>query len=141
MKNDVKSILLVEDSEDDIKLTLRAFKKNNISNRIDVVRDGAAALAWLKNEKKCLPQLILLDLKLPKIDGLDVLKAIRKNKRTKLIPVVILTASREEKDRLHGYLNGANSYIQKPVDFDEFLCAVRELGIYWLLLNVPPPLK
>lgn len=133
-------ILLVEDNSDDEALTIRAFKKNNIMNPVVVARDGMEALDQLLGEEsKPLPQVVLLDLKLPKIDGLEVLKRMRLNERTKYVPVVILTSSREERDVLSGYQLGANSYIRKPVDFDQFSLAVRELGMYWLVLNEPPP--
>ncbi len=135
-----KVILLVEDNPDDVELTLRAFRKNNLANRIDVALDGAEALEYLfGSEAPCPPQLILLDLKLPKIDGLEVLRRIRADDRTRLLPVVILTSSREEKDIVEGYNLGANSYIRKPVSFEEFSDAIRQLGLYWLVLNEPPP--
>ena len=145
MVDETKVILLVEDNPDDEELTLRAFAKNNIGNRIVVVRDGAEALDWLfKREKhegrsEPDPQVILLDLKLPKVDGLEVLRQIREDRRTKLLPVVILTSSKEESDLLRGYELRANSYIRKPVDFARFVESVRELGMYWLVLNEPPP--
>ena len=145
MLDDSKVILLVEDNPDDEALTMRAFAKNNIGNRIVVVRDGAEALDWLfKREghagrSEPDPQVILLDLKLPKIDGLEVLRQIREDPRTKLLPVVILTSSKEESDLLRGYELRANSYIRKPVDFARFVESVRELGMYWLVLNEPPP--
>lgn len=145
MQNGTKIILLVEDNPDDEVLTLRAFAKNNISNRIVVVRDGAEALDWLfkreryKDRTEPDPQLVLLDLKLPKVDGLEVLRQIREDARTKLLPVVILTSSKEESDLLRGYELRANSYIRKPVDFTRFVDSVRELGMYWLVLNEPPP--
>lgn len=136
-------ILLVEDNPDDEALTLRALKKNNITNEVVVARDGAEALDYLlgagKNGQAVRPQVILLDLKLPKIDGLEVLRRIRADQRTKLLPVVILTSSNEERDRLQGYDIGANSYVRKPVDFVQFTEAVRQLGLYWLLLNEKPP--
>ena len=141
-----KSILLVEDNPDDEALTLRALKKNNIGNEIAVVRDGAEALefltctgAYTNRDPHNSPQVVLLDLKLPKIDGLEVLRRIRANESTRLLPVVILTSSKEEQDRINGYSLGANSYVQKPVDFDQFIGAVRQLGLYWLILNEPPP--
>ena len=141
-----KMILLVEDNPDDEALTLRAFDKNKITNEIVVVRDGAEALEWVfaegayaDRDANELPQLILLDLKLPKVDGLEVLRRIRENDHTKLLPVIILTTSEEESDRLAGYSLGANSYIRKPVDFQQFIEAVRQLGLYWLVLNESPP--
>ncbi len=140
-------ILLVEDSPDDVDLTLRALEKNNISNQIVVCPDGVAALDYLHGKAgdgekylNPLPQIVLLDLKLPKLDGLDVLRAVRAHKRTALLPVVVLTSSREERDLVESYSLGANSYVRKPVSFEEFLEAVRQLGMYWLLLNqIPPP--
>lgn len=141
-----KNILLVEDNPDDVKLTIRAFKKNNITNKIVVVNDGVKALDYLfkrglysDGDSNGLPAVILLDLKLPKIDGHEVLKQIRANERTKLIPVVILTSSKEEEDLVKCYKNGCNSYVQKPVDFTKFIKAVQTLGMYWLLFNEPPP--
>ena len=141
-----KVILLVEDNADDEELTLRALKKSNIMNRVVVARDGAEALDYLfvrgahaSRDPQEAPQVILLDLKLPKLDGLEVLRQLRAEPRTKLLPVVILTSSREEQDILRGYDLGANSYIQKPVDFTQFVDAVRQLGLYWLVLNQPPP--
>lgn len=140
-----KFILLVEDNPDDEALTLRALRKHNIVNEVAVVRDGAEALdylfaagAWSGRDPRQLPQVILLDLKLPKIDGLEVLRRIRADERTRLLPVVILTSSNEDKDRIGGYGLGANSYVRKPVDFDEFVEAVKQLGLYWLVLNEPP---
>lgn len=137
-------IFLVEDNEQDEILTIKALQKNKVLNEIKVARDGAEALDFLFNEEASnyereLPQLILLDLKLPKVDGLEVLKRIRTNPRTKLIPVVILTTSKEDSDLLSGYELGANSYVRKPVDFHEFSEAVRSLGTYWLILNERPP--
>jgi len=136
---DDKTILLVEDSRQDEALILRALKKNNIGNEVVVARDGAEALTLLAKPDRPLPQLVLLDLKLPKIDGLEVLQRIRAERRTRLLPVVILTSSTEESDRLRGYSFGANSYIRKPVDFTQFAEAVRQLGLYWLIMNEPPP--
>lgn len=143
-----KMILIVEDNPDDEALTIRALKKNNIGNRLVVVRDGAEALdflfctgAYSNRNPLDLPQTILLDLKLPKVDGLEVLKRIRADGRTSLLPVVILTSSNEERDIVQSYKNGANSYIRKPVDFNEFLEAARQLGLYWLVLNEAPPLQ
>ena len=141
------SILLVEDNPDDEALTLRAFRKNNVTNEVVVARDGAEALDYLfgtgtyaNRDVTLLPQIVILDLKLPKIDGLEVLRRMRAAPQTKLLPVVILTSSNEERDLLEGYGLGANSYVRKPVDFAEFLHAVRHLGLYWLLLNERPPL-
>ncbi len=136
-----KNILLVEDSPDDIALTLRALKKSNILNEIVVARDGVEALDLLFGEKPVTPALILLDLKLSKIDGFEVLKRLRADNRTELLPVVILSSSTEELDILKGYKEGANSYIHKPVDFNQFIDAVQNLGLYWLVLNEPPPIQ
>lgn len=143
-----RKILLVEDNPDDIELTLRAFRKNNIKNEIIIKRDGAEALDFFfgkdgvaVNNCNDLPILTMLDLKLPKIDGLDVLKKIRSDKRTKLIPVVILTSSNEQSDLLSGYELGCNSYIRKPVDFNQFTDTVKQLGFYWLLINEIPLVK
>jgi two-component system, response regulator len=140
------SILLVEDNPDDEALTLRAFRKNNVTNEVVVARDGAEALDYLfatgtyaNRDVTLLPQVVILDLKLPKIDGLEVLRRMRAAPQTKLLPVVILTSSNEERDLLEGYGLGANSYVRKPVDFAEFVDAVRQLGLYWLLLNERPP--
>jgi two-component system response regulator len=141
-----KVILLVEDNADDEELTLRALRKSNIMNRVVVVRDGAEALDYLfvrgahaSRDASETPQVVLLDLKLPKVDGLEVLRQLRREPRTRLYPVVILTSSKEEQDVMRGYDLGANSYIQKPVDFTQFVDAVRQLGLYWLVLNQPPP--
>ena len=139
-------ILLVEDNATDEELTLRALKRANIANKVVVTRDGSAALDYLfargahagRNAKE-VPQVILLDLNLPKIGGLEVLRAIRADQRTRLVPVVILTSSREDKDLAGGYESGANSYIVKPVDSTQFADAVRQLGMYWLVLNQQPP--
>lgn len=140
------TILLVEDNPDDMELTLRALKKNNVSNDIVTAKNGAEALdylygtgAYADRDVEEMPELILLDLKLPKIDGLEVLKRLRKEEKTQIIPVVILTSSKEEQDLVNGYKLGANSYIRKPVDFDQFIDAVRQLGLYWLVLNETPP--
>ncbi len=140
------TILLVEDNKDDEALSLRAFQRNKIRNPVVCVRDGQEALDWLFAEGAYagrnaaeLPAVILLDLKLPKVDGLEVLRRIRGNSATRLTPVVILTSSREDRDRLEGYSLGANSFIQKPVDFEQFVEAIRQLGLYWLVLNEPPP--
>jgi two-component system, response regulator len=139
-------ILLVEDNADDEALTLRALKKNNIRNAVVVAHDGAEALdyllgtgAYAGRDVSLLPQIVLLDLKLPKVDGLGVLRAIRGDARTRRVPVVILTSSKEERDLIEGYDLGTNSYIRKPVDFTAFIEAVRQLGLYWLVLNEPPP--
>jgi len=143
---DKRPILLVEDNPDDVALTLRAFKKAGIVNPIAVARDGAEALDWLFLEGEFAgrdpaeqPAIILLDLKLPKVDGLEVLKRLRAHPRTRLLRVIVLTSSREEQDILTSYDTGANSYIRKPVDFDRFLEAVGQIGLYWLLLNEVPP--
>ena len=140
-----KIILLVEDNADDEVLTRRALKKNNIGNELVVARDGAEALDYLfgmgvyeGRDLSVMPQVILLDLKLPKVDGLEVLRRLRADERTKLLPVVILTSSKEQQDLVNGYGYGANSYIRKPVDFAQFLEAVRQLGLYWLVLNETP---
>ena len=130
-------ILLVEDSDDDAELTIRAIKSNKIANRIELVRDGVEALAYLEGDRP-LPRLILLDLKLPRMNGLDVLRRIRSNPRTRLVPVVVLTSSREEPDIAGAYELGVNSYIVKPVEFDGFVKAVTDAGLYWLLLNEAP---
>ncbi len=133
-----KIILLVEDNPDDVDLTIRALKKNNILNKVIVARDGEEALHYLfRQEVK--PIVTLLDLKLPKVEGIEVLRRIREDERTRLYPVVILTSSLEEKDLINGYRLGANSYIRKPVDFNQFNEAIRQLGLYWLLWNEPPP--
>ena len=136
-----RSILLVEDNPDDEALTLRALKKNNIANDVTVARDGAEALGYLFPEDGAsvtLPSLILLDLKLPKVDGLEVLRQIRADKRTQIAPVVILTSSKEQEDVLDGYQSGANGYVRKPVKFGDFSDAVTALGLFWLLLNETP---
>ena len=140
-------ILLVEDNPDDELLAIRALKKSNIANDIVVARDGVEALDYLfgtgpyeGRDLNEMPQIILLDLKLPKIDGLEVLKRIRADKRTAILPVTILTSSKEESDLITSYNLGANSYIRKPVDFDQFYEAVRQLGLYWLVVNETPPI-
>ena len=133
-------VLLVEDNPDDEALTLRALRKHNITNVV-VTRDGAEALDYLLGGQAPLPAVVLLDLKLPKVDGLEVLRQLRADARTRILPVVILTSSREEGDLLEGYGSGANSYIRKPVDFVAFMEAVRQLGVYWLELNEPPPVQ
>ena len=137
-----RPILLVEDNPDDVALTLRALKKNNILNPINVASDGAEALTFLfdgDDTQAREPGLILLDLKLPKVDGLEVLRRIKAGKRTSLIPVVILTSSKLEEDILSSYRNGANAYVRKPVNFAEFAEAIKTLGLFWLLLNEPVP--
>ena len=141
-----RSILLVEDNPNDEALTLRALKKSNILNPVIVARDGAEALDYLfgRGEYKGRnlegnPEVVLLDLKLPKVDGLEVLHQLRSDERTKLLPVVVLTSSVEEQDVLRGYALGANSYVRKPVDFNQFVEAVKQLGLYWLVLNQRPP--
>ncbi len=143
---DTKTILLVEDNPDDEALTLRALKRNNILNEVIVARDGAEALDYLfgqgahaGRDVSQLPEVVLLDLKLPKVDGLEVLRRIRSEALTRRLAVVILTSSNEERDIISGYDLGANSYIRKPVDFNQFMEAVRQLGVYWLILNVSPP--
>lgn len=139
-----KVILLVEDNSDDELLTLRALKNNNISNEVIVARDGQQALDYFFGEgasARTIPTVMLLDLKLPKVDGLEVLRRIRADERTRMQPVVILTSSKEEQDLLTSYRLGANSYIRKPVDFSQFLEAIRQLGLYWLVMNEPPPSK
>ena len=142
-----KMILLVEDNADDEALTLRALNKSKIANTIVVVRDGAEALDYLfctgpyaDRNPLDLPQVILLDLKLPKVDGLEVLRRLRAEPRTHMLPVVILTSSKEEQDLVNAYSSGANSYVRKPVDFTQFVEAIRQLGLYWLVLNEVPPL-
>jgi two-component system response regulator len=138
-KPGTKSILLVEDNPDDEALTLRALKRNRIANEVVVARDGAEALELLHGDRAFAPCVILLDLKLPKIDGLEVLRRIRSEPSTKVMPVVILTSSKEERDLAESYSLGANSYIRKPVDFEQFIEAVGQLGLYWLVLNELPP--
>ena len=142
-----RTILLVEDNPDDEALTLRALNRNNIRNRVVVAHDGVEALDYLFNTGEYvgheheMTQVILLDLKLPKIDGLEVLRRVRADARTRLLPVVILTSSTEEQDIINGYGLGANSYVRKPVDFNEFVEAINKLGMYWLVLNEAPPLR
>jgi len=143
-----KIILLVEDNLDDVDLTLHALKKGKIKNKVKVVNDGAEALDFLfgtgdyiDRDLNIMPTIILLDLKLPKVDGLEVLRKLRENELTKLLPVVILTSSKEEQDLIKGYSLGVNSYVRKPVDFNQFAEAVSNLGLYWLLLNEIPPNK
>lgn len=141
-----KMILLVEDNADDEALTLRALNKNKIANKIVVVRDGAEALDYLfatgahaGRDPFELPQVILLDLKLPKVDGLEVLRRLRADPRTHMLPVVVLTSSKEEQDMIRAYSLGVNSYVRKPVDFNQFVEAIGQLGLYWLVLNEAPP--
>jgi len=141
-----KVILLVEDNPDDAELTLRALKKNNILNQVVLAHDGVEAIDYLfgtgtyaGRDTSALPSVVLLDLKLPKIDGLEVLKQIRAHEKTRYLSVVILTSSKEEQDLISGYQLGANSYIRKPVDFNQFMEAVRQLGLYWLVLNESVP--
>ena len=140
-----KKIMLVEDNPDDEELTRRALRHNNIANDLYVAHDGAEALDYLlcrgphtRRDVNDLPAVILLDLKLPKVDGLEVLRQLRADERTRLVPIVILTSSNEEQDVVSGYRLGANSYIRKPVDFDQFVSAVKQLGLYWLVLNETP---
>ncbi|HME11587.1 MAG TPA: response regulator [Candidatus Acidoferrum sp.] len=143
-----RQILLVEDNADDEALTVRALKKSNVANEIVVVRDGVEALDYLfcegafaGREPRALPRVMLLDLKLPKLDGLRVLRRVRADERTRLLPVVILSSSDEEEDRIQGYSLGANSYVRKPVNFEQFLTAAAHLGLYWLVLNEPPVIR
>ena len=140
-----KQILLVEDNPDDVKLTMRALQKSKILNEVVVAQDGVEALDYLfgtgkfeGRDTKVVPQLILLDLKMPRMDGLEVLNRIRADERTKLLPVVVLTTSSEDRDRIESYNLGANSYVRKPVDFNQFAEAVHQLGLYWLVLNEGP---
>jgi CheY-like chemotaxis protein len=142
---DKKVILLVEDNPDDVDLTLRAFKKANITNEVVVARDGVEAIDYLfgtgahEGKARELPQVVLLDLKLPRVDGLEVLQRIRSEARTKFLPVVVLTSSREEQDLFRSYELGVSSYVRKPVDFTQFMDAARQLGLYWLVLNLSAP--
>jgi two-component system, response regulator len=140
-----KVILLVEDNPDDVQLTLRALKKSKVLNEVVVARDGVEALEYLFGTGKFMgrdtrvtPQLVLLDLKMPRMDGLEVLQRLRADARTKLLPVVVLTTSSEDRDRVESYTQGANSYVRKPVDFEQFVDAVQQLGLYWLVLNEAP---
>lgn len=146
MQENPIEIILVEDNPADVEMTLAALKEHNLANKVHVLRDGAEALAYIMNNVDCrleqadehCPKVILLDLKLPKVDGLEVLRRIRADDRTKSVPVVILTSSNEERDRIEGYKLGVNSYVVKPVDFDDFARAVAEIGCYWVLMNKPP---
>ena len=144
--NDAIEILLVEDNPADVELTLHALRQNNLANRIQVARDGEEALdfifcrgAYTTRDANHQPKLILLDLKLPKVDGIEVLRQVKADPRTRVIPVIVLTSSKEERDMVLSYHLGVNSYIQKPVDFDQFRETVKQLGLYWLLVNQPPP--
>jgi CheY-like chemotaxis protein len=146
MQENPIEIILVEDNPADVEMTLAALKERNLANKVHVLKDGAEALAYIINNVDCrleqagehCPKVILLDLKLPKVDGLEVLRRIRADDRTKSVPVVILTSSNEERDRIEGYKLGVNSYVVKPVDFDDFARAVAEIGCYWVLMNKPP---
>lgn len=133
-----KQLLLVEDNPDDVLLTMRALAQNKIANEVVVCSDGVEALDHLFDESKELPAVVLLDLNLPRLSGSDVLQRLRQNPRTALVPVVVLTTSRQESDLVRSYTQGANSYIVKPVDFEQFVEATRQIGMYWLLLNVDP---
>ncbi|OFV96843.1 MAG: two-component system response regulator [Acidobacteria bacterium RIFCSPLOWO2_02_FULL_61_28] len=146
MSPDEVEILLVEDNPDDVELAIHALRRENLANRIEIARDGEEALDFLfcrgrynNRSFQSPPRLVLLDLKLPKVDGLEVLKEIKGDPRTKAIPVVILTSSREEQDLVNGYKLGGNAYIQKPVDFAQFRETVKQLGLFWLVVNQPPP--
>lgn len=147
MLNQFIQILLVEDNPDDVELTVHALKRNNIANPIMIVRDGQEAIDYLFYQGKYsgaqheLPNVILLDLKLPKVDGIEVLEKIKNDRKLKLIPVVVLTSSKEENDVIKSYDLGVNSYIRKPVDFDQFVDTVKQIGFYWLLINEQPHLK
>ena len=145
---ETKKILMVEDNPDDVELTLLAFKKSNITNEVVVLNDGEKALEYLfctgkyaNLDPEDRPAVVLLDIKLPKVNGFEVIKKMRSEERTKLIPVVILTSSKQEQDLIDGYRFGCNSYVRKPVEFNEFAEAVRQVGLYWLLINEPPLLK
>ena len=133
------NMLLVEDNPDDRDLTIMALKDSKIANEIDVARDGEEALRYFEDQSRPLPVLVLLDLKLPKIMGIDVLKRLRAEERTKLVPIVVLTSSQEESDRYQSYVEGVNAYVVKPVQFDDFFEAVKQLGLFWLVINQPPP--
>ena len=133
------NILLVEDNPDDRDLTIMALKGSKIANEIDIARDGEEALQYFEDQSRPLPVLVLLDLKLPRIMGLDVLKRLRADERTKLVPIVVLTSSQQESDRYQSYVEGVNAYVVKPVEFDAFSEAVKALGLFWLVINEPPP--
>ncbi len=135
---DVVEILLVEDNQNDAELAIRALKKNNLANHLLHLEDGQEALDFLFDEKNRMPKLILLDLKMPKVDGVEVLRRLKSDERRKVIPVVVLTSSKEESDIVETYKLGVNAYIVKPVDFEQFVKAVTQLGFFWLLLNQPP---
>ncbi len=135
------NILLVEDNADDRDLTIMVLKDSKIANEIDVAGDGEQALQYFEDQSRPLPALVLLDLKLPKIMGLDVLKRLRADERTKLVPVVVLTSSQEESDRYRSYVEGVNAYVVKPVEFDAFSEAVKAIGLFWLVINEPPPAR
>jgi CheY-like chemotaxis protein len=146
MPREEVEILLVEDDPEDVQLTLHALHNEKLVNRVQVVRDGEEALDFLfhrgpynNQDRSCHPRLILLDLKLPKVDGLEVLRQVKQDRRTRVIPVVVLTSSKQEQDVVASYELGVNSYIQKPVDFDQFRATIKHLGFYWLLVNQPPP--
>lgn len=138
MQNKVVEILLVEDSLEDAELIVRTLKKHNLTNHLLHVQDGEEALSYLMNENDFLPRLILLDLKMPKVDGIEVLKVLKAHPQKKLIPVVVLTSSREERDIVESYRLGVNAYIVKPVDFEKFVKAIADIGLFWLILNQPP---
>ena len=146
MQENTSEIILVEDNPADVEMTLAALKERNLANKVQVLKDGAEALAYIMNNVDCRPgqgeqhrpKVIVLDLKLPRVDGLEVLKRIRADERTESVPVVILTSSNEERDRIASYQLGVNSYIVKPIDFDDFARAVAEIGCYWVLMNKPP---
>ena len=143
--NSIKSILLAEDSPNDVELTLEALSEHNLANEVVTVRDGAEALEYLRCQGKYAarqpgnPAVMLLDIKMPKVDGLEVLRQVRADEKLKNIPVVLLTSSREEKDIVEGYRLGVNAYVVKPVNFAEFMAAVKDLGVFWAMLNEPPP--
>ena len=134
-----QNILLVEDNPDDRDLTIMALKGSNIANEIDIAGDGEEALQYFEDQSRPLPVLVLLDLKLPRIMGLDVLQRLRAEERTKLVPIVVLTSSQQESDRYQSYVEGVNAYVVKPVEFDAFFEAVKQLGLFWLVINEPPP--